>query len=104
MAPRKPAIETSTAVEPTRRSTRIAEKPKPAVEEKAAPKPRAKKAADSVTASKKREAEGDAENGGDADNKKKRGSVDEASSRSAKKVHTPLEPLFFSLDFSEKRV
>lgn len=90
MAPRKPAIETSTAVEPTRRSTRIAEKPKPAVEEKAAPKPRTKKAADSTSANKKREAENDAaEAGRDGDNKKKRGSIDEASGgRSAKKVHT----------------
>jgi len=49
MAPKKPSTDAPS--EGTRRSTRIAEKPKTPVEEKPAPKPRVKKAG------KKREAE-----------------------------------------------
>jgi hypothetical protein len=56
MAPRKAPVDTSTE---RRRSSRIADKPKSPVEEKAVPKPRVKKVG------KKRGAEGDAgeENG-----------------------------------------
>ncbi|GJJ12823.1 hypothetical protein Clacol_007068 [Clathrus columnatus] len=59
MAPRKATTDSAPAMEPTRRSSRIAEKPKPIVEKKPAAKPRAKAAAG---ASKKREAEENAEN------------------------------------------
>ncbi|KAF8512723.1 thioredoxin-like protein [Gautieria morchelliformis] len=69
MAPRKAPVDTSTE---RRRSSRIADKPKSPVEEKAAPKPRVKKGG------KKREADGDEEEeNGKPLPKKAKGSGDE---------------------------
>lgn len=75
MAPRKTATD-SVTTEPTRRSSRIADKPKPIAEEKPPAKPRTKKA---INANKKREAEENAESGSEKSGLDKR--------RQAKKVH-----------------